>query len=64
MKCEHCSGYGVIDCTECGGSNQFNKDGEIVLCAACGQDGNAPGQLCCPHCNGSGDEDEEEVDED
>lgn len=54
MKCELCSGHGVIDCPECGGSGQYNSHGEIVDCQNCGQRGNAPGQLCCYRCDGTG----------
>lgn len=55
MRCEKCTGQGAIDCIYCGGTTYYsNEEGEVVSCAACGLDGNPPGQLCCPDCNGSG----------
>jgi hypothetical protein len=56
--CTNCDNTGSIDCPYCSSSGDFNDgEGGIIRCEACGKDGQPPGQMCCPECNGNQDDD-------
>ena len=48
--CIHCSGWGEVTCTTCGGSGHKMLNGHFEHCSRCG----GRGKVSCGHCGGTG----------